>query len=108
MKRDIGLPVLLTQHMPPTFTALLGEHIQRSTGWPAREGKDGDPLVPGEVLIAPGNHHMVAEKTVRGVVVRINQDPPENFCRPAVDPMFRSAAAAFGGQVLALVLTGMG
>jgi two-component system chemotaxis response regulator CheB len=108
LKRDIGVPVLLTQHMPPTFTALLGEHIQRSTGWPAREGKDGDALVPGEILIAPGNHHMVVEKTARGIAVRINQGPPENFCRPAVDPMFRSAATAFGGHVLALVLTGMG
>ena len=103
-----GLPVVITQHMPATFTSILAEHIAKTTGWPCSEGEDGIPLTGGRVFLAPGGYHMVIE--ARGVdkIIRLNQDPPENFCRPAVDPMFRSVAAAFGPRAIGVILTGMG
>lgn len=101
-------PILITQHMPATFTTILAEHISRLSGWEAAEGKDGETIRSGRVYIAPGDFHMVVENKVTEKVIRLNKNPPENFCRPAVDPMFRSIAAAYGKKVLALILTGMG
>jgi two-component system chemotaxis response regulator CheB len=72
------------------------------------EAVDGTPLQPGTVHLAPGDRHLVVRKTARGPQTALTQDPPENFCRPAVDPMFRSAVAAYDGAVLGVVLTGMG
>ena len=110
---DVGptlarVPVLITQHMPPTFTAILAEHLGRATGIPAAEARDGETLRPGRILVAQGGRHLVMAKAGDGVVARLNDAPPENFCRPAVDPLFRSAADAFGAGTLAVVLTGMG
>lgn len=105
---DIGLPVVVTQHMPPTFTAILAEHISKATQWECREGAHGDTLKPGTILIAPGGYHMTVDDVNGTPTVHLNQEPPENFCRPAVDPMFRSLAKTFGGSVLAVILTGMG
>ncbi|MBC7907328.1 MAG: chemotaxis response regulator protein-glutamate methylesterase [Rhodospirillaceae bacterium] len=101
-------PILVTQHMPATFTTILAEHISRVSGWDAKEGVDGEVVKGGRVYIAPGDFHMVVE--VKGVdkVIRLLKDPPENFCRPAVDPMLRSISAAYGKRVLAAILTGMG
>jgi two-component system chemotaxis response regulator CheB len=101
-------PILITQHMPATFTTILAEHISRLSGWHAAEGQDGEVIKSGRVYIAPGDFHMVVESKGTEKVIRLNKNPPENFCRPAVDPMFRSVAAAYGRKVLALVLTGMG
>ncbi len=108
VKPSIGLPVVITQHMPATFTKILAEHINRATGWPANEASNGDTLRPGEILVAPGDYHMVVEASGAGHVVKLNQEPPENFCRPAVDPMFRSVVKCFGGSALGVILTGMG
>ncbi|MCW8835441.1 MAG: chemotaxis response regulator protein-glutamate methylesterase [Rhodospirillales bacterium] len=105
---NLGIPIIITQHMPAKFTTILAEHITRMSGWPASEAKDGDIIRPGHVLVAPGDFHMLIESKGTDKVVRLTQDPPENFCRPAVDPMFRSVSAAYGGHVLAVVLTGMG
>lgn len=102
------LPILIVQHMPPLFTRLLAERIASVSGIPTREAKDRDTIRPGQILIAPGGQHMTAERGREGVRVRLNEDPPENSCRPAVDVLFRSAASAFGDRTLALVLTGMG
>ena len=102
------LPIIITQHMPATFTAILAEHITRTTGWPCSEGKDGDVVTPGRILVAPGEYHMVIEKSGAQRVVRVNQEPPENFCRPAVDVMLRSLVPAYGPRVLTVILTGMG
>ncbi|MBC7905747.1 MAG: chemotaxis response regulator protein-glutamate methylesterase, partial [Rhodospirillaceae bacterium] len=101
-------PILVTQHMPATFTTILAEHISRVSGWDAKEGVDGEVIKSGRVYIAPGDFHMVVE--VKGVdkVIRLLKDPPENFCRPAVDPMLRSISAAYGKRVLVAILTGMG
>ena len=106
---SIRQPILLTQHMPATFTKILAEHIAKISGKEAMEGQDGMLIEPGKVYVAPGGYHMVVEKKEGNhKILRINSDPPENFCRPAVDPMFRSVAKAYGPKALALVLTGMG
>jgi len=101
-------PIVITQHMPATFTTILAEHITRVTGWPAKEGQDGETLKGGNVYIAPGGFHMLVEGKGTEQILRIVDAPPENFCKPAVDPMFRSVAKVFGRRALAVVLTGMG
>jgi two-component system, chemotaxis family, protein-glutamate methylesterase/glutaminase len=105
---SVKLPILVTQHMPATFTTLLAEHIARATGVPCAEGKDGDPVRSGQIYLAPGDFHMVLERDGTGAVIRLNQDPPENFCRPAVDPMLRSLVKIYGPSLLTIILTGMG
>jgi len=104
----VKLPILITQHMPATFTTLLAEHIERATGVPCAEGKDGEVVTAGRIYLAPGNYHMVAETQGTNTVLRLNQNPPENFCRPAVDPMLRSLAKIYGSSLLVIILTGMG
>ncbi len=104
----IRQPVLITQHMPATFTTILAQHITKSTGWTCSEACDGEPVVAGRAYLAPGDHHMIVEAGGDFGIIRVNQDPPENFCRPAVDPLFRSLAATSGSKVLGVVLTGMG
>lgn len=108
MAPTIGLPIVITQHMPATFTTLLAEHIARATGVPCVEAKDGEPVVAGQIYLAPGDYHMVLERDGIGAVIRLNQNPPENFCRPAVDPMLRSMAQIYGPSLLTIILTGMG
>ena len=105
---SLNVPVVITQHMPATFTAILAEHIQNASKRPTKEAANGDVLQAGHIYVAPGDYHMliVSEGTQR--VIRVNQDPPENFCRPAVDPMFRSIAKIYGGTALGVILTGMG
>ena len=102
------VPVLITQHMPPTFTTILAEHLARSSGRATREGSDGEPILPGHIYIAPGGRHMLVNRHNGEVTVALNDGPQINFCKPAVDPLFSSAARAFGSAVLAVVLTGMG
>lgn len=101
-------PILITQHMPPTFTTILAEHISRISGWEAAEGKDGDIVRSNRIYIAPGDFHMLVEMRGMERIIRLNKNPPENFCRPAVDPMLRSISTAWGKRVLAVILTGMG
>jgi two-component system chemotaxis response regulator CheB len=104
----LPVPVLLTQHMPPVFTTQFAQRLDRLSALRVVEATDGTPLLPGTVHLAPGDRHLVVRATPRGPVTALTQDPPENFCRPAVDPLFRSAVAAYKGAVLAVVLTGMG
>ncbi|MEO3429402.1 chemotaxis response regulator protein-glutamate methylesterase [Pelagibius sp. CAU 1746] len=108
MAAAVKLPILITQHMPATFTTLLAEHIGRATGVPCAEAKDGDKIVGGQIYLAPGNYHMVVERKGVDSIIRLNQDPPENFCRPAVDPMLRSLSKIYGSDLLTIILTGMG
>jgi len=102
------IPVLIVQHMPPMFTAVFAEHLQSYLSMPCREAKDGEPILPGTVLVAPGGRHMGVAASGGKPVIRLNDGPLESFCRPAVDVLFREGAAAFGASALALVLTGMG
>ncbi|MEW5422262.1 chemotaxis response regulator protein-glutamate methylesterase [Amorphus sp. 3PC139-8] len=103
-----SVPVLVTQHMPPTFTAILAEHMTRAAGRPAKEGENDEPIKPGHIYIAPGGRHMIVAKSGGRIVIRLTDDPPVNFCRPAVDTLFFSAATVFGPGLLGVVLTGMG
>ncbi len=105
---DLPCPVVVVQHMPPVFTRLLAERLDSTSKVKIEEAAHGSVLEPGKVLIAPGDHHMVLERSGTTTRVRLNQDAPENFCRPAVDPLFRSVASIYGGSVLAVILTGMG
>jgi two-component system chemotaxis response regulator CheB len=102
------VPVLITQHMPPTFTTILAEHLARASKRPAHEGIDGEPIKPGTIYLAPGGKHMRAAKQGANIVIALDDGPPVNFCKPAVDPLFTSGIDVWQGGVLALVLTGMG
>jgi two-component system chemotaxis response regulator CheB len=102
------VPILITQHMPPTFTMILAQHLAKTSGLPAAEGIDKEIVVPGRIYVAPGDFHMVPEQHGDVVRIRLSKDAPENFCRPSVDPMFRGAARVWGPRTLAIVLTGMG
>ena len=108
LPKNVQQPILITQHMPPTFTTILAQHIARATGRQAAEGVDGEPILPGRIYIAPGDFHMKVEGRGAARVIRLLKDPPENFCRPAVDPMLRSVSEAYGAGVLCVILTGMG
>ena len=101
-------PVLITQHMPPTFTAVLAEHLARVSKFPVREASDGEEVNAGAIYLAPGGKHMKVERRDGTAVIAIDDGPMVNFCKPAVDPLFASAAQVWGNKVLALVLTGMG
>ena len=105
---SIRLPILITQHMPATFTSILAEHLARASGWPTGEAVDGEPIRPGRIYVAPGDFHMKVAAQDGGRVIRLTREPPENFCRPAVDPMFRSLAEVYGAGVFGVILTGMG
>jgi two-component system, chemotaxis family, protein-glutamate methylesterase/glutaminase len=102
-------PVLITQHMPVTFTAILAEHLQRLAGRPVAEGQDGEEIRAGHVYVAPGGRHMTVARRDNGTaVIALDDGPLINFCKPSVDPLFDSAAAVWGQKIMAVVLTGMG
>jgi len=103
-----NLPVFVTQHMPATFTTILAEHLAQASGMPAAEAKDGEQVTSGRIYVAPGDFHMTVQMENGRKVLHLDKNPPENFCRPAVDPMLRSLAKVYGGKVLTLILTGMG
>jgi two-component system chemotaxis response regulator CheB len=102
------VPTLIVQHMPPMFTSHLAKRLSREFDLHAREGDDGLELQPGQVYLAPGGYHMRIKRVIDRVRIQLNQDPPENACRPSADVLFRSVAEAYGAAALAVVLTGMG
>jgi two-component system, chemotaxis family, protein-glutamate methylesterase/glutaminase len=104
----LGVPVLIVQHMPPVFTKLLAERLDAKAPLRVAEGRTGELVVPDVAWIAPGGDHMVVARDGVSIRLRLNQDPPRNSCRPAVDPLFESAAEVWGAGTLAVVLTGMG
>ena len=101
-------PVLITQHMPPTFTTILAEHLARTSGHPAKEAVDGETIKPGQIYLAPGGHHMRIVRSGVNAAIALDTGPQINFCRPAVDPMFTSAIEFWQSGIMAVVLTGMG
>lgn len=101
-------PVLITQHMPPTFTTILAEHLARAAGRPAHEGVDEETVKPGHIYLATGGRHMRLARRGTGAVIVLDDGPAVNFCKPAVDPLFTSAIDVWQGGVLAVILTGMG
>lgn len=107
---DVSLtcPILIVQHMPPLFTQSLAERLQKVTKLKVVEAKDGDVPKAGEVFIAPGGKHMEIKKGVQGYYLSINDNPPVNNCRPAVDVLFNSAAMNIKEKILSVIMTGMG
>ncbi len=109
LPHNCPVPVFVVQHMPPTFTRFLAERLNKESKLNVREATDGDSVAPGKVWIAPGDFHMVVERSgVAETRVRTIQAPPENSCRPSVDVLFRSVARIYGAGALAVVMTGMG
>jgi two-component system chemotaxis response regulator CheB len=108
LPQDLPVPILIVQHMPPMFTHLLAKRLGSLTRLRVEEGKEGEKVEPGQVWIAPGDYHMTVSRRGSDLVLGLNQDAPENSCRPAVDVLFRSVARTHGASVLAVVLTGMG
>jgi two-component system chemotaxis response regulator CheB len=109
LPKEFPVPVVVVQHMPPLFTKMLADRLNARSNLNVYEGEAGKTLQPGTVWIAPGNYHMtVAQHGITNLTLELNQDPPENSCRPAVDVLFRSVAALRGLGILSVVLTGMG
>jgi two-component system chemotaxis response regulator CheB len=105
---DFPVPIVIVQHMPPMFTRLLAERLTEQSSIMIHEGYAGAVLQAGHAWIAPGDYHMIVIRDGTQRRLLMHQDPPENSCRPAVDPLFRSLAQVYGGNTLAVVLTGMG
>jgi len=102
------LPVLLVQHMPPLFTRLLAERLNATCRMPVEEASQGARVEAGKILVAPGDFHLKVASSAGGVRVCLDQTPPMNSCRPAVDALFSSIGDVYGGAVVAVILTGMG
>lgn len=106
--RGFPLPIVITQHMPPTFTKMLATHLSNSTGIQCYEGENGMLLKSGCAYIAPGGYHMIFKQTAAGIEIVLNDGPLENFCKPSVNPMLRSLCEIYGSRILTVILTGMG
>jgi len=106
--KAVPVPVVITQHMPATFTPILAEHLTRLGAMPCAEAQDGEALRAGRIHLAPGDRHLLVQGRAGALRASLSDGPAENFCRPSVDPMLRSAAASCGGRVLVVMLTGMG
>lgn len=104
----VDVPVVITQHMPATFTKILAQHITQQTSLEALEGEEGMEVEPGKVYVAPGDRHMIFEKKLGKLFIKLSDGPDENFCKPSVDPMMRSLVELYGNRVLCVILTGMG
>jgi len=105
---DLSVPVVIVQHMPPVFTEMLAKRLDQLGPLPVREAVDAEVARPGHVYIAPGGRHLAVAAEHGALTLHLNDDDPENSCRPAVDVLFRTAARAAKGRLLAAVLTGMG
>jgi two-component system chemotaxis response regulator CheB len=105
---NFPVPIAIVQHMPPVFTRHLADRLNQTCALEVSEATPGDELRPGRALIAPGGFHLEFRRAGLAVKALLNEGPPENSCRPAVDVMFRSGAQVYGSGCLALVLTGMG
>ena len=105
---NLRVPVLVAQHMPPVYTTYLAQRLDSLSALTVREAVDGEPAQAGTVYIAPGDHHLTLRPNAAGATIALTQSAPVNHCRPSVDVLFSSAAATWGKQCLAIVLTGMG
>jgi two-component system chemotaxis response regulator CheB len=110
LPKDLKVPVLIVQHMPPVFTASLANSLNKKSSLDVREAKDGDTIKPGTVLIAPGGKQMKIVAGADGLTrkIKITDDPPENSCKPSVDYLFRSIAQHYIGRATGVIMTGMG
>jgi two-component system chemotaxis response regulator CheB len=108
LPKDLSVPVVVVQHMPPVFTRYLAERLNAVSALHVREATAGELLHAGGAWLAPGGMHLALARAASGVVTRLHEGPPENSCRPAVDVLFRSVADIYGPAALGLILTGMG
>lgn len=108
LPRDFPVPVVAVQHMPPLFTRLLADRLDARSQLRVHEAEAGIALHCGHVWIARGDYHLTVEKKGTQIFLELNQNPPENSCRPAVDVLFRSVSGVYGASTLAVVMTGMG
>ena len=107
--RNIDVPVFITQHMPPTFTKILAEHIESNSGIPTFEAQDGMEVQSGHAYVAAGGYHMIIKQDAdKKMVLTLDDGPAENFCKPSVEPMMRSLIDLYGSRLLTVMLTGMG
>jgi two-component system, chemotaxis family, protein-glutamate methylesterase/glutaminase len=102
------VPVFIVLHIPPEFAEVIASHIERVTNKPTHPAKHGDEVRKGHIYISPGSVHLAISRFGEGATVALLDEPPENFCKPSVDVLFRSAARAYGEQVIGIILTGMG
>lgn len=105
---NIKQPILISQHLPPAFTATLVKNITKNSRWAGDEAKNGEEIKPGRIYLAPGNRHMLVKVRGEKKHIQLTDGLPVNFCKPSVDTLFLSVAEAYGGRALALMLTGMG
>jgi two-component system chemotaxis response regulator CheB len=108
LPREVICPIVIAQHMPATFTAVLAQHLGRASGRPCAEAANNVEIRPGHIYLAPGDYHFELAASGSSVVAHLSQTPPENFCRPSVDPLFRSVARLYGAEACGVILTGMG
>jgi two-component system chemotaxis response regulator CheB len=101
-------PVVIAQHMPALFTKILAEHLDKAGNLACKEAEDGERLQSGHIYLAPGDFHLTVRKDAAGFYAKLDQNPPVNFCRPAVDPLFESVSEATDGKALGVIMTGMG
>jgi two-component system chemotaxis response regulator CheB len=108
LEGPLTVPIFIVQHIPASFSALLAARLSTAGEIEVREAQEGDIVRPGLAYLAPGDRHMMVERTADAVVIRLNQAPHENSCRPSVDVLMRSAARVYGNELLAVMMTGMG
>jgi two-component system chemotaxis response regulator CheB len=101
-------PIVITQHMPERFTKTWADRMNQLCRISVKEAEDGDSVLPGHALVAPGGYHMTLERSGARYTVRVNQDPPVNRHRPSVDVMFASVARYAGANAVGIIMTGMG
>jgi two-component system chemotaxis response regulator CheB len=107
---NLNVPILVVQHMPPIFTNSLAKSLDTKCALEVKEASDGEPITPNKILIAPGGKQMKVVAGLDGTtrIVRVNNDPPENSCKPSVDYLFRSIAYHYVGRATGVIMTGMG
>lgn len=108
LPKDLGVPILVVQHMPAAFTVSLAEGLNNRSSLYVKEAENGEPVLPDTVYIAPGGRHMAVYREKENLKIRIHDESPVNSCRPSADVLFRSLADVCGKRVLAIIMTGMG
>jgi two-component system chemotaxis response regulator CheB len=109
LPKELGIPILIVQHMPPVFTASLANTLNKKSALHVKEAEDQEAILPDTVYIAPGGRHMTIKKNAGNQsIIALTDDAPVNSCRPSVDVLFRSVPAAYGAKVLSIIMTGMG
>ena len=106
--KELRTPIFITQHMPANFTMILAEHICKAIDGDCHEARHGEVVEAGRIYIAPGDFHMTVHRDDGQIILKLDQNPPENFCRPSADPMLRSLSKVYGKGLLCAVLTGIG